>query len=86
MLQRPTFPRGLYHLAASGYVSRYEMTRHLLNMLQIEKEVVPCKTSDFETAAVRPLNSRFDCTKLNRLLNTPMRPWQDMLRDYLETL
>lgn len=85
MIQLPAFPQGLYHLAASGCVSRYEMTRTLLNMLKLEKDVVPCKTSDFKTAAARPLNSRFDCTKLNRLLGVPMRPWQDMLSDYLET-
>jgi dTDP-4-dehydrorhamnose reductase len=86
LLQLPAFPRGLYHLAASGYVSRYEMTRTLLDLLKLETDVVPCRTSDFKTVAARPLNSRFDCTKLNRLLKTPLRSWQDMLKDYLETL
>ena len=62
------------------------MTRTLLHMLKIEKEVVPCRTSDFKTAAARPLNSRFDCSRLQALLGGPMKPWQDMLNDYLETL
>jgi dTDP-4-dehydrorhamnose reductase len=86
MLRLNTFPRGLYHLAASGYVSRYEMARTLFDMLGKKVEIVPCKTSDFKTAAARPLNSRFDCTKLQTLLGMPFKTWQAMLNDYLESL
>jgi dTDP-4-dehydrorhamnose reductase len=86
MLRLNPFPRGLYHLAASGYASRYEMARTLFERLGRKVEIVPCKTSDFKTAAVRPLNSRFDCTKLETLLGRPMKTWQAMLQEYLESL
>ena len=78
-----SFPNGTYHCAAGGYVSRYEMTRYLFDHLGIKTNVVPCKTSDYKTAAQRPLNSRFDCTKLEKRLGRKMLTWQTMLENYL---
>lgn len=86
LLQMETFPNGLFHLAASGYVSRYAMTSYLFERLGIKTKVLPCKTSDFKTAAQRPLNSRFNCKKLETLLGRKLPTWQDMLNEYLETL
>lgn len=86
LLLMETFPNGLYHLAANGYVSRYAMTSYLFERLGIKTRVLPCKTSDFKTAAQRPLNSRFNCKKLETLLGRELPAWQDMLNEYLETL
>lgn len=80
------FAEGLFHFAASGYVSRYDMTRYLLSLMDIRTPVKPCKTADFETAAQRPLNSRFSCVKIERLLDRSIPTWQDMLTSYVETL
>ncbi len=85
-LEKETFPKGLFHFAATGYVSRYEMTRFLFDTLGIKTPVNICKTSDFKTAAKRPLNSRFCCKKIERLLGRKIPSWQDMLKSYLETL
>ncbi len=84
MLQLPVFPQGVYHLAAEGFVSRYVMAAFIFQTLSMTVSLSPCKTSDFVSAAQRPLNSRFDCGKLTALLGEPMRPWQDPLKDYLE--
>lgn len=86
MLAMNPFPTGLYHLAASGYISRYEMTRYLFEKLGLTTKITPCKTSDYKTAAQRPLNSRFCCAKLESLLGRPMPTWQEMLNHYLEIL
>ena len=86
ILEMDSFPSGIYHCATSGYVSRYEMTRYLFDHLGVKTNVNPCKTSDYKTAAQRPLNSRFDCTKLQTFLGRAMPSWQGMLENYLETL
>lgn len=86
MLELGAFPTGLYHMAAREYVSRYEMARTLFKMLGKSTDVIPCKTSDFKSAAARPLNSCFDCTKLETLLGRPFKTWQVMLKEYLESL
>jgi dTDP-4-dehydrorhamnose reductase len=86
MMELPVFPQGVFHLAAGGYVNRYEMAKFIFNTLKMDVNLSPCKTSDFPSAAKRPLNSRFDCRKLETLLGAAMRSWQDSLQDYLETL
>ncbi len=86
LIQLPAFPKGIYHLAAGGYVSRFEMAKFLFMTLGMAVEISPCKTADFPSAAKRPLNSRFNCNKLETLLGIKMRPWQDALRDYLAAM
>ena len=83
LLKMDAFPNGIYHCAASGYTSRYEMARYLIDRLGIKTKVNPCKTSDYKTAARRPLNSRLNCTKLYALLGRKMPGWQEMLENYL---
>ena len=85
LLQTETFPTGLYHCAGSGFASRYEMTRFLFDALGVQTKRVPCKTADLKSVAQRPLNSRFNCQKLETLLGRSMPTWQDMLKNYLAT-
>ena len=87
MLQLPSgLPQGLYHFAAAGFVSRFDMARHIVERLQLSVVPQPCKTSDFVTAAQRPLNSCFDCRKIARVLPEPIAEWQGPLNAYLESL
>ncbi len=85
-LELETFPKGLFHFAASGSTSRFEMTRFLFDGLNIKTPVKACKTSDFKTAAQRPLNSCFCCHKIEALLGQKILTWQEMLKSYVETL
>jgi dTDP-4-dehydrorhamnose reductase len=82
-LAMETFPQGLYHFAAAGSVSRYDMTRYLFDKLGIDTPVHPCQTADFKTAARRPLNSCFHCEKIETLLGRRIATWQAMLDHYL---
>ena len=77
-------PSGLYHYAASGYVSRFDMAGFIFDRIGIDAELLRCRTSDFKTAAQRPLNSRFDCGKISLLLREPIEPWQKYLEKYLD--
>lgn len=79
-------PEGLFHFASSGYVSRYEMAKFIFDKLSIDVQLSPCKSSDYVTAAVRPLSSRFDCGKISALLNEPIEPWQVPLEQFLRQL
>ncbi len=79
-------PEGIFHFASAGYVSRYEMAKFIFEKLAMDVNLLPCKTSDFSSPAVRPLNSRFDCSKISALLDEPIRPWQEPLEDFLRKL
>jgi dTDP-4-dehydrorhamnose reductase len=77
---------GIYHFAAEGNVSRYEMAKFIFDELKLKAKVVPCKSSEFQSKAQRPLSSRFDCNKIKRLLTEPIEHWQEPLRRYVRTV
>jgi dTDP-4-dehydrorhamnose reductase len=82
----PKKPEGIFHFASTGYVSRYEMAKFIFDKLSLGVNLLPCKTGDFISAAVRPLNSRFDCSKIKALLNEQIEPWQVPLKRFLRQL
>jgi dTDP-4-dehydrorhamnose reductase len=77
---------GLFHFASAGYVSRYDIAAFVFDCLDREIELVPCCTSDYPAVVARPLNSRFDCRKIQPLLSEPIRPWQAPLEEFLRQL
>lgn len=79
-------PEGLFHFAAAGYVSRFEMARFIFDKLSMPVNITGCKSSDFAGAAARPLNSRFDCSKIQALLDRPIKRWQELLERFLRQL
>jgi dTDP-4-dehydrorhamnose reductase len=77
---------GLFHFASAGFVSRFEMAKFIFEKLNMPVTVLPCKTGDFKSAAERPLNSRFDCSKIAALLDEPIEVWQKPLENFLTEL
>jgi dTDP-4-dehydrorhamnose reductase len=78
--------QGLYHYAASGYISRYEMAEFVFNKLDLKVDMSPCSSNDFKTPARRPLTSRFNCSKISQLLDIKIENWQIPLKKYLGQL
>lgn len=76
---------GMFHYAAAGYASRLDVAHFLLRELEIERELLPCRTADLLAPAQRPLSSRFDCRKIEEFLGQPRRHWRDTLREFLRT-
>jgi len=77
---------GLFHFAGAGYVSRYEVAAFVCDHLGLEVQLQPCRTADYPAPAARPLNSRFDCHKIEPLLREPVAPWQRPLEHFLREL
>jgi len=77
---------GIFHYAASGFVSRYEMAKFIFDSLKMDIKTESCKTSDYKTAARRPLSSRFNCDKIRAVLPGGIRKWQGPLAEFLERL
>ena len=82
----PKKPEGIFHFASAGYVSRYEMAKFIFDKLEMSVDLSSCKSSDFPTAAARPLNSRFDCSKIGVILDKPIEHWQGPLERFLVQL
>jgi len=79
-------PKGIYHFASHGYTNRFLTAQFIAEKLKLDVQISPCKTNDFPAAAVRPLNSRFDCSKIRPLLTGPVRLWQEPLEEFLKQL
>ena len=75
---------GLYHLAAAGQTSWNGYAKHVIDQAKLwqpaikilANEVAAVPSSAFVTAAVRPLNSRLDTTKLQMIFGLQLAPWQ----------
>ena len=77
---------GLFHFASAGFASRFDTAKFILEKLNIPATLQRCKTGDFPAAAARPLNSRFDCSKIAALLDEPIEDWQKPLERFIEKI
>ncbi len=82
----PGRPQNIFHFAASGYVSRFEVAKFIFEKLGISVNLSSCKSSDYPTPAQRPLNSRLDCGKIQAVLGENIENWQDPLSRFLKSL
>jgi dTDP-4-dehydrorhamnose reductase len=82
----PQRPEGIFHFAAAGCATRFQVAEFILNKLAINARLSPCKTADFQTPAARPLNSLFDCGKIQKILGQPIVHWKIPLEHFLEQL
>jgi len=76
---------GLYHFANAGYASRFEVAVFLAAQLNLPARVTPCASGDFPAPAPRPENSSFDTTRIQAILDAPIRSWQEALAEFLRT-
>jgi dTDP-4-dehydrorhamnose reductase len=77
---------GMFHFAAEGYASRFETAKFIFDKLNLPVTLKSCKTKDFPNAVERPLNSRFDCSKISKLLDEPIERWEKPLERFLEKI
>ena len=70
---------GIYNLANKGVCSRYDVAKEIVSILKPEMKVTLAKMSDFNLDAPRTFNEGL-VSKIDI-----MRPWQEALKEYLET-
>lgn len=79
-------PEGVYHFAADGYVSRFDMAEFIFRQLGVNINLEKCQSHEFESKAQRPVNSQFNTNKIQSVIKNQIRPWDAVLADYLERL
>ncbi len=78
--------RGVFHYAARGHASRFEVAQRIMELKGIDIPMEPCESTAFKTPARRPLNSRFDCSAIDTRLDFKRPHWEAALKEYLEEL
>ena len=76
---------GIYHLAGSGYTSRYTWAKQILandphRSEQTVQTIEPGRTQEFPTPATRPLFSALDCTHFERTFGLRVPAWDSTLK------
>ncbi|RON53445.1 dTDP-4-dehydrorhamnose reductase [Pseudomonas frederiksbergensis] len=78
---------GTYHLTAQGETSWFGFAQAIGDALRAQGKpcatLLPIPSSDYPTPAARPLNSRLDCTRLQREWGVSQPDWQTALRECL---
>lgn len=72
---------GLYHLAARGAASRYEWAMAILAAVQGTGspgriQLIPARSTDFDSLARRPRFSALDCSALGRKFSVELPDWK----------
>ena len=75
---------GLYHLAGSGFASRFEWARAILDVdparaEQTVNSLLPAESVDFPTPATRPLFSALNCDSFHNKFDLRLPNWKDTL-------
>lgn len=89
LLARGETPQGLYHLAAAGETSWHEYAQTLcaeaqkLGLLAHTPEIRRITSADFLRPALRPANSRLDCTRLLHATGIALPDWRIGFADCL---
>lgn len=85
-----TVPYGLYHFCGKGETTRCGFAKAIVEMasphLSRVPEIVPIATADYPTPAIRPRDTRLDCSAIARTFAIAPRPWHDSLAETLHQL
>jgi dTDP-4-dehydrorhamnose reductase len=76
---------GIYHVAGSGYTSRYEWARQILAAdpnptEQLVQSIEPVSSREFPTPALRPLFSALNCKKFIETFGLRLPDWEITLQ------
>jgi len=82
---------GLYHLAGSGFTSRYEWAKQILKndpnrTKQLVQSIEPVSSDAFPTHATRPLFSALDCSKFKQFFGFSLPDWKESLKNSMTEL
>lgn len=77
---------GIYHFSGTPYVSWYDFAKEIFRQAGRDIDLLPILSSEFETAAQRPLNSRLECTNIWTQFFIKVPDWKIGIETVLEEL
>lgn len=85
-LANQTNASGTYHFSGRSDVSWADFAREIFSLAGLNTQVIEISTANYPTPAQRPLNSRLDCSSLERDFGIVRPEWRAGLQDVLKEL
>jgi dTDP-4-dehydrorhamnose reductase len=79
--QNPEY--GIYHFSGVGECSWYDFAKEIFAQTSTAVNLLPITSEQYPQKAKRPPYSYLDKTKIENSLKIKVRPWQEMLGEYL---
>jgi dTDP-4-dehydrorhamnose reductase len=83
-------PYGVYHFAGAGEASWFDFASAIIEMSTDQRRgsprIIPIRTSEYPTPAIRPADTRLDCTAVVRAFGVQLRPWRQALAQTIHRL
>lgn len=78
---------GIWNVVCEGSTTWYDFTKEIMNISgRPEVRVIPIKTEDYKTLALRPRYSVLSLEKLKKETDFRIKPWREALKDYLKEM
>lgn len=71
--------KGVYHYTNEGICSWYDFATEIMTLSNLNCKVLPIKSADYPTRAVRPFYSVLDKSKLKKTFNISIPHWKESL-------
>ena len=92
IITRDTLQYGTFHFTNEGRTSWFEFASLILklagkhHLLDREVRLLPIKTEQYPTKALRPANSYLSKEKIKTVFGIPVRSWQEALESFMNGL
>ncbi len=79
--------KGIFHIANKGMASWYDMAIKILEAMKKSnknifcEKIIPIKSTEINSLAIRPTYSVLNLSKLNKTLNIEMRHWKEAVKE-----
>jgi|UniRef100_A0A7V6CMV6 dTDP-4-dehydrorhamnose reductase len=77
---------GIYHIVNTGYLSRYELAKKIVEFSNFDCEVIPISQEESGFKAIRPKFSALANTKYELNFNDKLRSCEEALREFINEL
>jgi dTDP-4-dehydrorhamnose reductase len=83
-------PYGVYHFAGAGGATWFDFAKAIIEMtagrLGKSPQILPIRTVDYPTPAVRAADTRLDSSSIVRAFGVKLRPWRQALEETINRL
>lgn len=83
-------PYGTFHFAGAGEATWCEFAREIVTLAAARvhrlPQVLPIRTADYPTPALRPADSRLDCAAIAQSFGLAPPPWRKALKETIDRL